>query len=233
MARWRGLALQDIIVAGARQSTAVEKRNFTRGIFSPEVQARKDVDIYSAGARRLTNVVLQKFGGVIKRQGTEYVFEFPENNVARLLPFTYSTGQSYAMLMGQASLRIIAAVLGKAGMVVTDCYGITGITKANPAVITAPYHDLTTGDQVYISGETGMDEINGSIYTVTVLTANTFSIPIDSTLFGTWTGSTCTVRVGAPSPAPTPPAVPSPTPTPTPPATVPYERPPTGGGDIP
>lgn len=75
-----------------------------------------------------------------------------------------------------------------AGVSVDDPVTITGATAANPVVITAPGHGLTTGDQVDISGigwvanvsaddtETQPDQLNGRRYTVTVLTSSTFSL---------------------------------------------------------
>ena len=202
---------------------AVDKRNFTRGIFSPVVQARRDVDAWSAGAKRLTNVTLMKYGGVKKRPGTLFVYKLPAaDDETRLLPFTYATGQSYALLFGQGTMKPFAG----GGAVLSECFGITGITKAANGVVTAPFHGLATGDEVYFSGITGMTELNARIATVTVLTANTFSIGIDTRDFGAFTGDDCTVRTGAPTPPPTV-TVPSPTPAPTPITTTP----PGGGGD--
>jgi hypothetical protein len=202
---------------------ALSKRNFTRGIFSPVVQARRDVDAWQAGAARLTNVTLMKHGGVRKRQGTELVYvQCPTDDDTRMLPFTFSTGQSYALLFGQATMRPLA--LG--GAVLSEGYGITGITRANPGVVTAPFHGLSTGDEVFITGVEGMTEINGRVFKVTVIDDDTFSIGIDTSGFTAFTGDDGDVRTGAPTPAPTPPPVPAPTPTPTPPPTVP----PGGGG---
>ena len=59
---------------------------------------------------------------------------------------------------------------------------ITSISNANPAVVTAATHGLTTGDIVDISGVLGMTDINGQGGVVKVLTASTFQvIGIDST----------------------------------------------------
>lgn len=72
----------------------------------------------------------------------------------------------------------------------TDYIGseaITGITKANPAVVTSAGHDRETGDRVYITGVAGMTEVNGNVYTVTKLDANTFSLGVNSTGYGTYT----------------------------------------------
>lgn len=60
---------------------------------------------------------------------------------------------------------------------------ISGITKANPAVVTTTgNHGLTSGDVVvfqglYQSATTGMPQINGIPFTVTVTGATTFTIP--------------------------------------------------------
>lgn len=187
----------------------VNKRNFTRGIFSPVVQARRDVEAWAAGAKRLTNVTILKHGGVRKRPGTWFVYRLKDDDSETLmLPFTYAPGQSYALLMGQATMRPIA--LG--GMVVSPGFGITDITRADPGVVTAPYHGLTTGDQVYLAGIGGMTQLNGRVYTVTVLDDDTFSLGVDTSGYTAFTGDDGTVRVGAPAAPPTPPVVPPETP---------------------
>jgi hypothetical protein len=53
---------------------------------------------------------------------------------------------------------------------------ISGITKANPAVVTATSHGFSNGDTVLISEVLGMDEVNGNTYTVANKTANTFEL---------------------------------------------------------
>lgn len=192
----------------------VAKRNFTRGIFSPVVQARRDVDAWGAGAKRLTNVTILKHGGVRKRPGTWFVYRLPDaDDETMMLPFTYAPGQSYALLMGQATMKPMA--LG--GMVVSAGFGITAITAADPAVVTAPYHGLATGAQVYLTGISGMTELNGRTATVTVVDDDNFSIGIDATGFGAFTADDGVVRTGAPTPPPAAPVVPAPTPAPTPP----------------
>ncbi|HYE46249.1 MAG TPA: ubiquitin-activating E1 FCCH domain-containing protein [Caulobacter sp.] len=53
---------------------------------------------------------------------------------------------------------------------------ITGITKANPAVVTAANHGFANGDRVYISGVKGMTQVNGNVYTVANKQTNTFQL---------------------------------------------------------
>ena len=63
---------------------------------------------------------------------------------------------------------------------------ISGITKASPAVVTTTTnHNLTSGDVVIFEGlfqssTTGMPQINGLPFTVTVTGATTFTIPWDT-----------------------------------------------------
>lgn len=71
---------------------------------------------------------------------------------------------------------------------------VTGITKANPAVVTAAAHGHSNGDLVYITGVGGMTQVNGFNYTVAGATTNTFQLAgVDSTGFTTYTsGGTAT-----------------------------------------
>lgn len=70
------------------------------------------------------------------------------------------------------------------GAVVTDTTKktITGITQANPAVVTSSSHGFTNGKAVYIQDVVGMTEVNGTWFTVANATANTFELQgVDST----------------------------------------------------
>jgi len=66
---------------------------------------------------------------------------------------------------------------------------ITGATNANPVVITTSAdHHLITGDEVSIASVGGMTQLNGNTYTITVISATTFSLDsTDGTGFGTYT----------------------------------------------
>jgi len=64
---------------------------------------------------------------------------------------------------------------------------ITGATNASPCSITSIAHNLITTNHVLISGVGGMTQLNGATYTVTVTGADTFTIGVDSTLYGVYT----------------------------------------------
>jgi Phage tail protein. len=64
---------------------------------------------------------------------------------------------------------------------------ITGISKANPAVVTAS-NSLTDGDVVKITGVVGMTEVNDGVFIVVDATGSNFKLArVDSTGYGTYT----------------------------------------------
>jgi Flp pilus assembly protein TadG len=68
---------------------------------------------------------------------------------------------------------------------------ITGATKANPVVITAASHGFNTGDVVYITGVSGMTQINNKTFTITKKSSSTFSLNnTNGTNYSTFKSST-------------------------------------------
>lgn len=68
---------------------------------------------------------------------------------------------------------------------------ISGITKANPGVVTTSTdHNLLTGDHVKLISVTGMTQLNNQIVKLTVISATTFSIGVDTTSYGTFSAGT-------------------------------------------
>jgi len=55
---------------------------------------------------------------------------------------------------------------------------ISNITQANPAVVTTVQsaHELTTGDEIHITGVVGMTEVNDLTFDITVVDADEFSL---------------------------------------------------------
>jgi hypothetical protein len=64
---------------------------------------------------------------------------------------------------------------------------ITGITKANPGVVTSAAHGYTAGDYIVLT-VAGMVELNGIVARVATAATDTFQLEgIDTTLFNTFT----------------------------------------------
>ena len=58
---------------------------------------------------------------------------------------------------------------------------ITGVTAANPGVVTSNGHGMPNGTKIVISGVVGMTELNGNTYYVANTATNTFSLSSTST----------------------------------------------------
>jgi hypothetical protein len=195
------------------------QQNFSKGVLSKALWGRSDIAPYSAGVRQGTNVIILKYGGLQKRPGSLYVYEIIDGLPKKLIPFEGAFEASYALLMGQATQRQAAG----GGMVVETALTVKELTLTNPIQIKASFHGYTSGDEVFFTGLTGPDELNGRILIVTVIDANHFTVPVDGTGFDPLTAdSGGIVRGSAPAAPPSPPTVPVES-TPPPP-------PPIGGG---
>ena len=94
------------------------------------------------------------------------------DNKTRLIPFEFSTTQTYMLEFSNLKMRVYK----DSGSVLEGDKTITGITQANPAVVTASSHGYSNGDEVVISGVSGMTEVNGKRFLVADKTTNTFEL---------------------------------------------------------
>ena len=187
--------------------------SFAKGELGPELYARTDVQAYASAVKRAQNVRVRKYGGLAKRLGTRIVAPVYATNLAnpvRLLPFQFNDQQTYVLEMGQGYMRIASG----GGMLIEPALTITAITKAANAQVAVQYHGYSAGDSVFFSGIKGMIELNAqSAHVVSVIDANNFTINIDTTRYGTFTGSTGGVTntsapaTATPAPAPAAPVV--------------------------
>jgi hypothetical protein len=132
--------------------------------------------ITTSAAHGLTTGQTVVISGVLGATGANGIWtvtvvdttHFTINNASG--PGTYTSG-------GTAE---VAPPLPKSGGGTTT---ITGISSANPAVVTAAGHGLSSGQIVTISGVSGaqVNDVNGS-FPVLVIDANTFSIPVNTTV---------------------------------------------------
>ena len=58
------------------QKVRIPVTNFQFGEISPSLISRTDTQIYTNSAQRLENVFIRAEGGVIKRAGLRYIYEF-------------------------------------------------------------------------------------------------------------------------------------------------------------
>jgi len=80
---------------------------------------------------------------------------------------------------------------------------ITGVTQANPAVVTAPGHNLVSGNNISITNVVGMTELTTQTYYVSVISSSTFrlytniilSIPVNSITYSGYISSGTVNRI--------------------------------------
>ena len=75
--------------------------NFTTGELDPLLKGRIDIDQYYNGLAKARNVIIQPQGGITRRAGLQFINTIPAGSPAngvRLVPFEYSTTQSYMLL---------------------------------------------------------------------------------------------------------------------------------------
>src|SRR5689334_5638195 len=127
--------------------------SFAAGELAPALHARVDLAKYHVGLATCLNWMIMAQGGVQNRPGTLWVGP----NIAsatreRLVPFQFNTVQAYALLFGEQKMRVIK----DGGFVTETPKTITGITQANPGVVSVTGHGWSNGDVVYLSGVGGM-----------------------------------------------------------------------------
>jgi Flp pilus assembly protein TadG len=113
----------------------------------------------------------------------------PYYSKASMVPYSVAVnvGSYAATVRGPVtSGKSITNAVWKSG----SAKNISGITKANPAVVTSNGHGFSNGDTVWISGVKGMTQVNNKAYTVAGVTANTFQLSgVKSTRYSTYSSN--------------------------------------------
>lgn len=164
--------------------------NVSGGELSPELYARLDLPIYKRGNQRIQNYVVLPQGGLQFRNGFAHVHNTRDLSEGRLISFTFSDRDTYIIELTDRRMRFYREF---GSILNPTTKNITGITKANPAVVTSAAHGYNNGDEVYISGIVGMKELNNQFFIVANAAVNTFELQniyaenINSTNFNTYT----------------------------------------------
>ena len=137
------------------------------------MEGRTDFAKYFNGATNIENFVVLPHGQITRRPGTYFVSEIKTSSAnTRLIPFTFSTTQTYILELGNNYIRFFK----DSGQIVESDVTISGITKANPGVVTANSHGFSNGDFVNISSVAGMTEVNNKTFKVANKATNTFQL---------------------------------------------------------
>jgi len=180
------------------QKGTLQQTSFTGGEVSPSLYGRVDLSRYISSLRTCRNFFIRPEGGVSKRAGTQFICEVKDHaDETRIIPFEFSTTQTYILEFGDQYMRVIK----DGGQVLEASQNITGITNANPGVVTVTGHSYTNGDHVYVSGVGGMTELNQRTLIVANATTNTFTlttvkgVAVDTTNYTAYTSGGTVARV--------------------------------------
>ncbi len=89
-------------------SVRVSQNSFSRGIISPSLQGRVDLEQYSLGVKELVNGMVLQEGCIVNRPGLEFLVKTKySNKKVRLIPFVFNLEQSYIIEAGNQYFRFI------------------------------------------------------------------------------------------------------------------------------
>ncbi|MEG2665197.1 MAG: hypothetical protein RSE33_20690, partial [Hafnia sp.] len=82
--------------------------SFAGGEIGPSLYGRIDMSKYQVALRKCDNFIVRQYGGVENRPGTRFVgpAKYPDRK-CRLIPFQFSTVQTYALEFGHNYMRVI------------------------------------------------------------------------------------------------------------------------------
>lgn len=93
--------------------------NFSSGELDPLLRARTDLEQYQNSLEEATNVIVQPQGGVRRRDGTKFIYNFGSSFTKfKLIPFEYSTTDSYMLVVVAGRIYVF-----KAGVLQTNING--------------------------------------------------------------------------------------------------------------
>ena len=153
--------------------TTAALNSFVSGEFSAKMDGRTDFEKYASGCKTLENMLVHPQGAAARRVGTQFIAEVKTSSLkTRLIPFEFSTTQTYVLEFGNTYIRMFK----DKGQITESDVTVSGITQANPAVVTASSHGFSNGDFVIITGVVGMTQVNGKTFKVADKTTNTFEL---------------------------------------------------------
>ncbi len=178
----------------------VNQPSFAAGEIGPELYGRVDQELYYIGLRTCRNFIVRQYGGVSNRPGSYFICEYKDSaNYGRLIQFQFNEIQTYCLELGHQYMRVIKD--GGEVLETAATKNITGITQANPGVLTSAAHGFSNGEDVYVSGISGMTQLNGRSLRVANATANTFTLKdyqgvgINTTSYGAYASGGTAARI--------------------------------------
>lgn len=178
----------------------INQTSFSRGEISEELMGRIDTEAYFNAVRGAENMVVSQYGGIMNRPGMQYIAACKNHDKkTRLIPFVFGNTDTHILEFGENYIRVFR----EDGQVLETAATVSNATQANPVVIeTVSAHGYSTGDEVFLSGVSGMTELNNRNFKITVISTTEFSLQdqitgndIDGTGFTAHSGGGSSSRV--------------------------------------
>lgn len=175
------------VITNPSVGTGLTVSNPFAGTPSPGAQTPEDyrAQVLNAGLVTATGVPTMLKAFLVAISGVQ----------SNLISIRAQTGGGWEVIVGgsgdpyQIAFAIYQAV-PDISTLVGSTLAVTAISNANPAVVTTDLnHGYTTGQVTVMSGATGLTALNGVGLAVVVLTPTTFSVQVNTTASGTYTGN--------------------------------------------
>jgi hypothetical protein len=157
------------------------QRSFAGGEIAPELYGRLDLTKYQTGLATCENFIVLPHGPVASRPGLEYIKPVKTAGKAtRLIPFAFSTTQTYALEFGDQYIRFFT----QGGQLLTGTVNVYRTHKTvgsiTAGVVNVAAHGLTVNEPVIFTpsgGGTLPPELTANtIYYVVYIDANQFQV---------------------------------------------------------
>lgn len=168
----------------------VVQASFSAGELGPSMYGRVDLAKYHVGLALCRNFFVDYRGGASNRAGTQFIGRcIDSSRPNRIISFSFSSTQSYALVFGNYTMRI----LYRGAELLEQPLTITAMTNSSPLQIAVADSNLNEGDEITILTSPGMPEMAGRNVIVTGLASGTFTphdlfgSTIDATGYGVYT----------------------------------------------
>jgi hypothetical protein len=158
----------------------LSQASFTCGEISPSLSERVDLARYATSLRTCYNFFVRATGGASNRAGLQFVYALDPTSLATLIPFIFSTDQSYMLVFQADEVRVFA----DGGFVYDSSANITNVTdgivgfQPRRTITTATPHLLGIGQDAIIAGITGSGTFapSGTFEVLSVVSPTVFRI---------------------------------------------------------
>jgi len=174
--------------------------NFVGGELSPQMAARTDLDTYLKGLSWCQNFMILPQGGATYVPGT-FLCGLTKNIWANawLIRWQFSANDAIMIVAAAPPETVPGSGTGATlrfyrnnAVILNTAVNITGITNGTTMTVTASSHGYSVGQEVYITGVNGMNQVNNRFFLVASTTTNTFTVNdqygnnVNSVSYGTY-----------------------------------------------